>query len=161
MNNRAKLNEDEVKKALNINSFREINKEKVFELIEMSGALNKETYLKIIEQVPNFVTIAKEYTQVAIRVVEESKELSKQTKEILKEISNNVNELLKKDNLDKEQKTQLIELLCKLVEVMDKCDERDKNRFLEILKMAFDFGKTVVMAVAVVLGAKYFRGKKF
>lgn len=156
-----KFNEEKVKKALNINSFREINKEKVFELIEMSGALDKETYLKIIEQVPNFVAIAKEYTQVAVKVAEESKELSKQTKEILKGISININELLKQDNLDKEQKTQLIELLGKLVDVMDKCDERDKSRFLEILKMVFDFGKTVVMAVAVVLGAKYFRGKKF
>lgn len=158
MNKNIHLDENSVKKALNINSFREINKEKVFELIQMSGNIDKEVYMKIIEQIPNFVVIIKEFTTNALQVIEASKTLSSKTKESLNEISRNINELLKKDTLDKEEKLQLIELLGKIVDKIDGCDERDKSHFREILKEILGFGKVAVFALAAILGVKFFKG---
>lgn len=152
------LNENAVKKALNINSFREIDKAKIFQLIQMSGKIDKEVYMKIIEQIPNFVAITKEFTANATQVIEASKTLSKQTKEILNQIACNLNELLKKDTLDKDEKSQLIELLGKIVDIINTCDERDKSHLREILKDILDFGKVAVFAVAAVLGVKFFKG---
>lgn len=152
------LNENAVKKALNINSFREINKAKIFELIQISGDIDKEVYMKIIEQIPNFLAITKEITVNASQVIEASKTLSKQTKETLNEIARNLNELLKKDTLDKEEELQLIELLGKIVDTINTCDERDKSHFREIIKEILDFGKVAVFAVAAILGVKFFKG---
>jgi len=158
MNKNVYLDEENVKKALNINSFREISKAKVFELFEMSRDIDKETFIKIIEQVPNFVAITKEFTVNASQAIEASKTLSRQTKEILNGIARNIDGLLKQDILDKEEKSQLIELLSKIVETINTCDERDKNHFKEILKNILEFGKYALGLVAVVLGAKYFKG---
>jgi CRISPR/Cas system CSM-associated protein Csm2 small subunit len=158
MNKNLHLDEEEVKKALNINSFREINKAKVFELFQMSSNIDKETYIKIIEQIPNFVTIAKEFLESTSQVTEASKTLSKQSKEILNGIANNANELLKKDNLDKEEKLKLIELLSKIVDKIDTFDERDKNYFKDIVKEILSFGKFALGIIGVICGVKFFKG---
>ncbi|BBK76181.1 hypothetical protein [Clostridium butyricum] len=46
MKNNYYNDEEKVKRILNINSFREVKKEKIIELITMSNSLDKETYKK-------------------------------------------------------------------------------------------------------------------
>ena len=57
------VSEEEVKKILNIESFRNLSKDKVMEFISLIPDMDKEVAISIINQFPNYVDLAKQTTE--------------------------------------------------------------------------------------------------
>ena len=52
------LTEDDVKKALDISDFRSISKDKIMQFVSMIPNIDKEVAIKIVDQFPNYSTMA-------------------------------------------------------------------------------------------------------
>lgn len=69
------MTEGEIKKKLKINDWRNLSKEKVMQLIQISPNIDKEVFLKILDQVPHLI----DETKVIINPFKESIDASKST----------------------------------------------------------------------------------
>ena len=67
----AKMNEEQLKNLLRINSWRELSKDKLYDFIRLSPNLDKEVYIRIVEQIPNFVTLTSEIIKHIIAIGEQ------------------------------------------------------------------------------------------
>jgi hypothetical protein len=146
--------EEDIKKLLHIEDWRNLTKEKVLKLIQMSPDIDKEVYLKILDQVPNFIEETKVVIQAVKDAVEASKTLSLENKKYYINISNKIMELLGSENLSDELKKELIGLLKIMADYMDKADTRDKEFLVTQLDKLWDYGKGALMILAAVFGVK-------
>lgn len=157
MKNNYYNDEEKVKKILNINSFREMKKEKIIELITMSNSLDKETYKKIIEQIPNFNNVLNEFLDGGKEIVKSSKELGDKEIETLNNISDSIKELLKDDKLTDNQKDKLIDLLCEIVKTIPEIGEKNRLQFLDMLKIFANCAGSIAMIMAAIVGVKFIK----
>ena len=132
-------NEEEVKKILKVDSLKNIKKDKIFELMHMANEIDKETYLSVIDQIPNFLEFAKEFTENANNIVQSSEKLSVKSKDMLNKISDELFNLLNKEDIDKDDKRYIYDLINKLIDTINECDKEDKKHLREMMKMTLGF----------------------
>lgn len=100
-----KIDEEQLKEQLGINTWRELSKDKLFDFLQLSPSIDKELHLKILEQVPNFVTLTKEVLENITVVVEQNEKSTTDVIEALKLIINSLDNFAQKDDLTEEEKT--------------------------------------------------------
>ena len=74
--------EEGLKKALQIKDWRNLTKDKVLKIIQMSPDIDKDLYLKLLDQVPHIVEETRLVIQAAKDTIEVSKVLSLKIKNI-------------------------------------------------------------------------------
>lgn len=151
-------NEEEIKKALEIDSWKNLSKDKMIKFAAMMPDMDKEVALKIIEQLPEFTKFAMEALNVMEKEHKSTLTFNKQSQENVNKAYQEIREILKgelnQDNLSPEEKRNLFALI---METGKKEFEKDteNKKFLDGL-----FNKVVVGAGAVILTAIVFVGGK-
>lgn len=110
------ITEQDIKNKLGISNWRELSKDKVFELVsifENTPALDKEVYLKVIGNVPEIMSEFKEITTLFKQEISEYNKASIETKNYYINLSNRLMNLLDKENTTDEDKKQIFTMLNK------------------------------------------------
>lgn len=151
--------EDAVKKALNIDSFRNLSKSKVIEFVSMLPQMDREVALSIINQFPNYATTVSEMlTQlksICDRVMESNDSSMKTVTDAYRGILDNLGEMLKRDGLSSEERMQIT---TQMIEVADKLaakDTENKNFLLTIEKGIIICFFGAMSFLAAILGVHY------
>ncbi|WP_234532931.1 hypothetical protein [Streptomyces shenzhenensis] len=149
--------EDEIKRALGIDSWRHLSKDKMVRFVAMMPDMGTEVALKIVEQFPAF----KEFAQNVVDAIKKSHEstlsANKESQEHVHRAYQDLRETLKreldKDDLTWEQKRELIEKMQEAVREESQKDSENKN-FLDgaLKKVMLVGGAALALGVAFVGG---------
>ena len=150
------VNESAVKKALKIDSFRNLSKEKVMQFASMIPYMDKEVALKVIEQFPVYADFGRaaieQYTKTCDSILEKNKDNQMAVVHGYQTILDALAKKIEKEDLSEEERKAITE---DMITVADKIAEADLNnkKFLE--KMGhlalWGFGVAIV-GLAAVLG---------
>ena len=155
----AKYNtEEDALKALKIDDFRHLSKDKVMQFMSMIPDMDKEVAMKCIEQFPNFkdfgLDIFAKLNEGYLRIIDSGKDSAKKAMEAYELILQTMKEMLEKDNLTFEEKRQIA---FDMVTVADKIAEQDSKwkEFLGKFAQGLGVGAVAVAAIiATALGVK-------
>ncbi|MFI7284128.1 hypothetical protein ACIBOV_28100 [Micromonospora chersina] len=149
--------EDEVKKALGINSWRNLSKDKVFQFAAMMPEMDTEVALKIIEQLPEYRKLLTEGLKLLQEEHESTLKYNSQSQDNVHRAWREIREALKgklnQDGLDWEQAKFLIEQMMETGR-QESAKDTENKKFLDgLLKnAAITAGAAAVAAIAFVGG---------
>ncbi|WP_405828809.1 hypothetical protein [Streptomyces sp. NBC_01176] len=146
-------NEDEIKRALGIESWRHLSKEKMIRFVAMMPDMSTEVALKIIEQFPAFKDFAKDVVGVMEKAYESTLSANKQSQEHSHRSCQEVREILRvelsKDNLSGEDKKFIIEQIQETLRMEFQKDSENKQFLSGNLKRVLA-GAGAALALGVV-----------
>ncbi|MGW4041896.1 hypothetical protein [Streptomyces sp. NPDC004721] len=150
--------EDEIKRALGIDSWRNLSKDKMIRFVAMMPDMGTEVALKIVEQFPAFKDFALNVVDAMKKSHESTLSANKQSQEHVHQAFQDLRETIKneldKGDLTWEQKRELIEKMQEAVREESQKDSENK-RFLDgALKKVLVLG-----SAAVVLGVAFVGGR--
>ena len=144
--------ENDVKKALAIDSFRNISKDKIMEFVSAIPNMDKEVAIKIIEQFPSYAESANnmiaQLNTLCSNAMKENGESQKEVIGTYKKILDDLGELLKKDTNTAEERAQITK---QMIEVADRISAKDTEN-KEFLSGITKYGGHIIVS-ALVLGA--------
>ena len=144
--------ENEVKKALAIEDFRNISKDKIMEFVSAIPNMDKEVAIKIIEQFPSYAESANnmiaQLNTMCSNAMKENGESQKEVIEAYKKILDDLGELLKKDAITAEERTQITK---QMIDIADRISAKDTEN-KEFLSGITKYGGQIIVS-ALVLGA--------
>lgn len=159
------LNEEQIKKKLGIDSWRNLSKDKVIKFAAMMPEMDKEVAIKIIEQFPEFRkfagdvvdTLEEEYKSTIEANADSQEEVYKafrETREILKDE-------LRRSDLTPEERANIINMIMKLVDMMAEKDSENKEFLRDLIKTGAVSAVVVLSAAIMFVGGKILleRGK--
>lgn len=145
-------NEKEVKRMLNIDSFRNLSKDKIMYFVSEIPKMDKEVAMNIVNQFPNFagsavnmITRLKELSESAIK---ESSESQKGTLQAYRNMLEDLGEVIKKDNISQEERTYILEKMQHIADQIHTKDSEQKQFHNGIINR-----QSSLVAGALVLGA--------
>lgn len=146
------VSENEVKKALAIDSFRNISKDKIMEFISLIPSMDKELAIAIINQFPAYtefattsISVLKDMCDMALKNNESSQ---KDAIAAYRKILDDFGELLKKDNISQEERKDITNGMLLIADKISEKDTENKNFLLDVLKYG-----TSILGGAIVIGA--------
>lgn len=150
------VSEDAIKKALKIDSFRNLSKEKVMQFASMIPYMDKEVALKVIDQFPVYADFGKgaieQYTKTCDNILEKNKEGQTAVIRGYQTILDALAKKIDKEDLSEEERKSITE---DMITVADKIAEADLNnkKFLDRMgnKLLFLAGMAL-LGVGAVLG---------
>ncbi|MEU2490016.1 hypothetical protein [Streptomyces sp. NPDC007883] len=150
--------EDEIKRALGIDSWRNLSKDKMIRFVAMMPDMGTEVALKIVEQFPAFKDFALNVVDAMKKSHESTLSANKQSQEHVHQAFEDLRETIKneldKGDLTWEQKRELIEKMQEAVREESQKDSENK-RFLDgALKKVLVLG-----SAAVALGVAFVGGR--
>ena len=146
------VSEEQVKKALKIDSFRNLSKDKVIEFVSLIPRMDKDVAIAIINQFPaygNFsINIISQLNVMCDRVLKSTDESHKTVIDSYKMTLTNLSEMQKSGNFTPEQQLEASRLM---IEICDRISEIDADyrSYLERICR----GSIAVLTGALVLGA--------
>jgi len=159
------LNEEQIKKKLGIDSWRNLSKDKVIKFAAMMPEMDKEVAIKIIEQFPEFRkfasdivdTLEEEYKSTIKANTDSQEEVYnafRETREILKDE-------LRRSDLTPEERTNIINMIMKLVDMASEKDSENKEFLKDLIKTGAVGAGIVLSAAIIFVGGKILleRGK--
>lgn len=153
---RKKLTEEEVKNKLQINDWRGLSKEEVIQLMQIAPEIDKDVVLKILDQVPHFVEETKIIVNAFKESIEASKSMSDSTKQYYTEISKKALDLLDSENISEELKLELLDLVSKIAEKIEKLDSKDREFMNMHLNKLWEYAGKGILFFAAIFGVKTF-----
>ncbi|MFG3642466.1 hypothetical protein ACGF3C_19605 [Micromonospora sp. NPDC047762] len=147
-------NEDEVKKALNIDTWRNLSKEKVSQFAAMMPDIDKDVALKIIDQLPEFGRLITGAIDAMEKEHESTLASNQQSQESAHRAWREIREIyrseLAHEGLSPEYKMFILE---KISETGDKESEKDteNKQFLAGLSNSFKVGALAALGTAIVV----------
>lgn len=146
------VTENEVKKALAIDNFRNISKEKIMEFVSAIPNMDKDIAMKIIEQFPTYTESANNMiAQLNIMCSNAMKENGESQMEAIlayKKILDDLGEFLKKDTITAEERVQITEQMITVADRIAAKDTENKDFLNGIIKYGIP-----IIAGALILGA--------
>ncbi|MFH9967666.1 hypothetical protein ACH4PR_40945 [Streptomyces mirabilis] len=145
-------NEAQIKKALGIESWRNLSKDKMIRFAAMMPNMDTEVALKIVEQFPAFKDFAKDAVSAIERAHESTLSANNQSQEHVHRACQEVRDILKgelhKDNLSWEEKKFLIELIQETARMQFQKDSENKQLLDGALKKVL-IGAAGALALSV------------
>lgn len=151
----------DIKNILNFEDWENIKPHQIIKLIELSPEIDNETFEKILKQIPSLVENNKAIIDGLIKVVNNSKEMSTDTKEVYKQMINAIKEMVNKGVNSEELNNKLIELMDKIREDIKELDKNDKEQSNRQLGELIKFGEKALIVLAVGIGARFAVKKNF
>ncbi len=146
------VSENEVKKALDIDNFRNMTKDKIMEFVSAIPNMDKEVAIKIIEQFPTYTESAnnmlEQLNKMCNNAMKENGESQIEVIGAYKKILDDLGELLKKDTMSAEERSQITEQMIIIADRISAKDTENKKFLNEIIK----YGVPIIGG-ALVLGA--------
>ena len=144
--------ENDVKKALAIDSFRNISKDKIMEFVSAIPNMDKEVAIKIIEQFPSYSESANnmiaQLNTMCSNAMEENGESQREAIEAYQKILDDLGEVLKKDAITAEERTQITK---QMIDIADRISAKDTEN-KEFLSGITKYGGHIIVS-ALILGA--------
>jgi hypothetical protein len=146
------VDENEVKKALDIDNFRNMSKDKIMEFVSAIPNMDKDVAIKIIDQFPAYTELANnmlaQLNTMCSNAMKENGESQKEAIEVYKKILDDLGELLKKDTITAEERLQITEQMITVADRISAKDTENKDFLNGIIK----YGVPIIGG-ALVLGA--------
>lgn len=148
------VDEDEVKKALAIDSFRNMSKDKIIEFVSAIPNMDKDVAIKIIDQFPAYTESANnmlaQLNTMCSNAMKENGESQKEAIEAYKKILDDLGELLKKDTITAEERLQITEQMITVADRISAKDTENKDFLNGIIKYGVPIiGGTLVLGAAI------------
>lgn len=146
------ISEESVKKALNIESFRNLSKEKIVEFISLIPNMDKDVAISIINQFPAYAEMTgnmiAQLNTMCDSAIKEAGKSQKESIESYKLILSELGNLLQKDNISAEERALITD---KMILIADRISAKD-SEYKEFLLDALKIG-VPVLGGALLLGA--------
>ena len=146
------ISEESVKKVLNIESFRNLSKEKIVEFISLIPNMDKDVAISIINQFPAYAEMAgnmiAQLNTMCDSAIKEAGKSQKESIESYKLILSELGNLLQKDNISAEERALITD---KMILIADRISAKD-SEYKEFLLDALKIG-VPVLGGALLLGA--------
>ena len=143
---------DDVKKALNIDSFRNVSKDKLIEFVSLIPNMDKDVAMAIINQFPAYAEMAGGMIGMldgmCDTAMNKASESQKESIAAYKIILSELGELLKKENITQEERDHITEQMILVADRISAKDSEFKAFLIEMVKSA-----TPVIGGALILGA--------
>lgn len=150
------ISEEQVKKALQIDSFRNLSKDKIMEFASLIPHMDKDVAIAIINQFPAYVessrNMIEQYSAMCDKVLQSNDDSRKDAVMAYKTILDDLSILLKQDGITPEQQEKITD---KMILVADKIADlhEDNRNFLEgIIKYGTPLIGGALLLGAVILG---------
>ncbi|MFI1535768.1 hypothetical protein [Streptomyces anandii] len=149
--------EDEIKRALGIDSWRHLSKDKMVRFVAMMPDMDTEVALKIVEQFPTFKDFAQNVVDAMKKAHESTLSANKESQEYVhrayQDLRDTLRSELAKGDLTWEQRRELIEKMQEAVREESQKDSENK-RFLDgaLNKVLILGGAALALGVAFVGG---------
>ncbi|MCM1973999.1 hypothetical protein [Streptomyces sp. G1] len=156
--------EDEIKKALGIDSWRNLSKDKMVRFAAMMPDVDTEVALKIVEHFPAFKDFAENAVDSMKKAHESTLSANKHSQDQFHQACQEIREILRselnKDNLSWEEKKFIIEKIQETGRMEFQKDSENK-KFLDgaLKKIAIGTGAAIALGVAFVGGRVMVEGK--
>lgn len=146
------VSEEQVKEALQISNFREISKDKIMEFVSLIPNIDKEVAIAIINQFSAYADSANnmvaQLNVMCDNIIKDNNSSQKDAIEAYKIILQDLSELLKKEDISKEERDEVIE---KMILVADKISAKDTENKV-FLDGIIKYGAPIIGG-ALLLGA--------
>ena len=150
------VSEDQVKKALNIKSLRNMSKDKIMQFVSLIPQMDKEVAIAIINQFPSYaeyaVSIVDHLNVMCDNILKSNSASQKDVIDAYKTVLESIKEQLKQDNITPELRMQLTK---KMIEVADKISAKDtenKKWLKGVFKTGVGLLGLALIGAAAVLG---------
>ncbi len=146
------ISEQQVKDALNIESFRNLSKDKIMEFVTLIPMMDKDVALSIINQFPTYSEMAKcmveRLTHTCDTVIADNSKSQTEVFSAYRKVLDDLGELLKREDISPEERDSISN---KMIEIADKISRKDTENksFLAWITR----NKEYVIGTALVLGA--------
>lgn len=147
--------EDSVKKALKINSFRELSKDKIMQFASMIPYMDKEVAIAVINQFPTYAEFVKAiisvYMETANRILEDNKESQMAAIRGYQTILDSLSNKLEESNTEEDRKSitnDMISVADKIAEI----DEKNKKFLNKMVNKILAGVGIAVLAVGAGIG---------
>ncbi|MEU8236419.1 hypothetical protein AB0C12_43080 [Actinoplanes sp. NPDC048967] len=152
-------NEADVKKALGIDTWRNLSKDKVFQFAAMMPDMDKEVALKVIEQLPEYTKFLTASLEILQREHESTLNANSHSQDQVHQAFRDIREVLKAkllhDDLDWEQTQYLIAQMMETARQESAKDSENKH-FLDGVYKKVVLGAGAAAAAAIVfVGGRY------
>lgn len=147
-----KMNEDQFKKLLKINDWRELSKDKLYDFVRLSPNIDKEVYSKIVEQIPNFVELTNEIIKNVITIGEQKKAITSEIIESLKLIIESLDKFGQKDDLTPEEKKLYMDNLLDVARILERINTNETEFQKEITQRVAVIGGFALTVVGIIFG---------
>ena len=131
--------ENDVKKAMNIDSFKNMSKDKIMEFVSAIPNMDKDVAIKIIEQFPVYTELANsmlvQLNTMCNNAMKGNDESQKQAIEAYKKILEDLGDLLKKETISAEERLQITEQMITIADRISAKDTENKEFLNGILKI--------------------------
>lgn len=146
------ISEEDVKKELGIIDFRNITKEKIMQFVSLMPKLDKELSLKIIEQFPNYATMATSMVTNLIdlcnNALENNKVTEKEAIDAYKYVLETIRMELEDGEATSEEKIKYNNQMIEVADKISEIDVRNKKWLENIIKYG-----TSAVCITLAVGA--------
>lgn len=150
------VNEEDVKNALKIDSFRNLSKSKIMEFVSLIPNMDKEVAIKIIEQYPTFARMSEvmveQLSKMCDAALQKNEESQKLTIQAYQKIIDELSLQLQRGEISKEEKEELIRRMIELADRISDKDTENKTFIDKMVKYKAAFAVGVVLLGAAILG---------
>lgn len=146
------ISENEVKKALAIDKFSNISKEKIMEFVSLIPNMDKELAIAVVNQFPAY----SEFAATVITVLKDMCDSALEKSEVshleaiaaYRKLLDDLGEMAKKENITMEERRFLTEQMIAVTDKISTKDTEYQKRISDILKCG-----TTIVGFAIVIGA--------
>lgn len=150
------VSEDQVKKALQIDSFRNLSKDKIMEFASLIPHMDKDVALAIINQFPAYVessrNMIEQYNIMCDKVLQSNDDSRKDAVMAYKTILDDLSVLLKQDGTTPEQQEKITDKMILVADKIAGLHEDNRNFLEEIIKYGTPLIGGALLLGAVILG---------
>lgn len=150
--------EEDVKKALNIDSWRNLSKDKLLAFVAEMPHMDHEVALKVIEQFPDFKSLVGETLSSFEQRYESAQKFSwksqKKVHDAFKFYRETLNRELERENLSVEERFSILEMLRQAVAMESEKDSEHKAFTIKLVTIAATVGVAAIGTAIAALGGK-------
>ena len=92
----------DIKEILKISNWKDISPDQIIKLIELSPEIDKDTFEKILKQIPNIIENNKAMVDGIGNIVNKNKEMSSDTKAVYNQMINAIKDMMNREGNDNE-----------------------------------------------------------